>query len=221
MNKGFTIKYHIVSAILFVAFVILAISISENDALKQWDSDVFKKINVAHGTLADSIMFVFSAYGREVVWIGTIIGLFAFGKTQGRKVSILLVIVFLILIPSGMIIKDVIDRQRPDATFTNLLIKTEHDDPSFPSGHALITSAGACIMLTSYTLGKQKILSIILGIEAAIVAFSLIDVGAHYFLDVVGGILLGTATSLILVGLQHKLEPIFVFVNSITNKIRN
>ncbi len=213
-------KYYIVAALLFSAFIILTISVVTNDSLRQWDYEVFKKINVKHDTIIDFMMFVFSAYGREVVWIGVIGFLFVFGKVQGRKVSILLVIAFLILIPSGTFVKDVVDRPRPDATFTDLLLTTEHGDPSFPSGHALITSAGTCIMMTQYVSGRQKILSIILGFETIIVGFSLIDVGAHYFLDVVGGILFGTSISLVTIGFQNKFEPIFRLADSIIKKIR-
>ena len=201
---------------MFSIFVILTICVVTNDSIRQWDYEIFKKTNTTHGILIDSIMYIFSAYGREVVWIGVIGFLFVFGKVQGRKIAILLVIAFLILIPSGMIIKDVVDRPRPDAIFTDLLLTTEHNDPSFPSGHALITSAGACIMLTQYVSGRQKILSIILGFEAAIVGFSLIDVGAHYFLDIVGGILFGTSVSLVIARFQNKFEPIFQLVHSVT-----
>ncbi len=211
-------KYHIVAGLLFIGFIILTIFVVTNDSLRQWDYEVFKKINTEHGTVIDFIMFVFSAYGREVVWIGVVGFLFVFGKVQGRKVAILLVIAFLILLPSGAFIKDIVDRPRPVATFTDLLLTTEHGDPSFPSGHALITSAGACIMLTQYASGKQKILSVILGFEAIIVGFSLIDVGAHYFLDVVGGILFGTAISFTIIGFQNKFDPIFHLVNSVTKK---
>lgn len=190
-------------------------------SLKQWDYEIFKKINIKHDAIIDSVMFIFSAYGREVVWICVVGFLFVFGKAQGRKVAILLVISFLILIPSGIFVKDIINRPRPDATFTDLLLTTEHGDPSFPSGHALITSAGASIMLTQYTSGRQKILSIILGIEAAIVGFSLIDVGAHYFTDIVGGILFGIAVSFIISRFQNRFEPIFRFVGSLTKRIKS
>ncbi|GEM_PF-6149091 len=209
-----------IAAFLFSIFIILTISVMTNDPLRQWDYETFEKINIKHGTFVNFVMFVFSVYGREVVWIGVIGFLFMFGKVQGRKVAILLVITFLILIPLGIIVKDVIDRPRPDATFTDLLLTTEHNDPSFPSGHALITSSGACIMLTQYNSGRQKILSIILGFDAVLVGFSLIDVGAHYFLDVVGGILLGTATSFVMISFQNKFEPLFSIADSVRKRIR-
>ncbi len=218
---GIPMNYHVSAAVLlFAAFIVLTVLVQSNYDLKQWDYEIFKKINITHGNFIDSVMFAFSAYGREVVWIGVLVGLFAFGKVQGRRVSILLLITFLILIPAGAIIKDIIDRPRPNPTFINLLLTTEHHDPSFPSGHALITSAGALIMLTSYISGRQKILSIILGFEALLVGYSLIDVGAHYLLDVLGGCLLGTATSLVIVGNQNRLESLFQFVESVKNKIR-
>jgi membrane-associated phospholipid phosphatase len=75
-------------------------------------------------------------------------------------------------------------------------------------------------MLTQYNSGRQKILSIILGFDAVLVGFSLIDVGAHYFLDVVGGILLGTATSFVMISFQNKFEPLFSIADSVRKRIR-
>jgi len=54
---------------------------------------------------------------------------------------------------------------------------------------------------------KRTILFVGLTFEAALVCFSRIYVGVHYPLDVVGGILLGTGFSFLLVGLTQS----FVF----------
>ncbi len=202
-------KYAFVSVLLFVGFAVLTVLVLTNNAVTNWDQAIFQIINSSHGKIFDEIMFVFSSYGREVVWIGITALLFVFGKSDGRKVAVLLVVVFLILIPIGTFLKDIIHRDRPVPLFDAMLLKSAHDDPSFPSGHALIVTAGACVLLFQYNTGKRKIISLILAAEAILVMYSVLDVGAHYPLDVVGGALLGTGTSIAVIGSKKYLMPLF------------
>ena len=78
---------------------------------------------------------------------------------------------------------------------------------AFPSGHALIVSANAAVAIALFRFTrKQRIISMILVFEAAIVCVSRIYVGAHYPLDVIGGIFLGVGISFILIGLERKID---------------
>jgi membrane-associated phospholipid phosphatase len=71
---------------------------------------------------------------------------------------------------------------------------------AFPSGHALIVSAGATVALLLFNDTPRKlVISSLLAVEASFVCISRIYVGGHYLLDVIGGILLGVGVSLILV----------------------
>ena len=199
-------KYVIISAILLLGFVVTSFLISNNDVI-QWDTSTFQKINNPHGKIFSKIMVELTKYGREYVWIGVTGLLLVIGK-ESRKVGILLVISFLILIPLGTIIKDEVNRPRPvSLTGDNLLPRDT--DPSFPSGHAVIVSAGATILFLRYSKGKQLIFSTILGIEALLVCYSRIYVGGHYPLDVVGGILLGTGVACAVIASSKYLRPIF------------
>jgi len=198
-------------------FVILTVVLSDKDVSK-WDSETFKMINQSNGNLIDAIMFTFSVYGREVVWTATVVMLLVFGKSKGRKTAILLLIVFLISIPAEIMLKDVIHRPRPVPQFDKLLTKTEQNDYSYPSGHAITISAATCIFLSQYLTGKMRFISLIFTVEAVVVCLSLIYVGAHYPMDMVGGILVGLTISFVVISCQRYLEPIFLFAGSIGKK---
>ena len=202
-------KYAVISAILLAGFAVLSFLIVENNAsVSEWDHSAFVKVNHPDGKTINTIMVELTKYGREVVWIAVTAIFFVFGKKDGRKAAVLLTITFLILIPLGSIVKSEIDRPRPITPSENLLVQGE-TDPSFPSGHATIVSGGAAILLLRFHRGRQIIASILLGIEALLVSYSRVYVGAHYPLDVVGGILLGTGIACAVIASSKYLGPIF------------
>ncbi|MGI0018266.1 MAG: phosphatase PAP2 family protein [Nitrosotalea sp.] len=205
-------KYVIASAILFAGFAVLALLVVQNNvSVLAWDHSAFVSVNNPGGNTISKIMVELSKYGREAVWIGVTALLFIIGRKNGRKVAILLTIAFLILIPLGTILKSEVDRPRPISG--NLLVPHE-TDASFPSGHAVIVSAGAIILLLRFHQGKQLIVSIILAIEAALVAYSRVYVGAHYPLDVISGLLLGTGVACAVVASSKYMGPIFSRIDS-------
>jgi membrane-associated phospholipid phosphatase len=214
-------KYLVTSILLFIGFsIITSLIITDNKQVEEWDLSGFYKINGSHIKILNKIMVSFSEYGREVVWGSIILILLIFGKTNGRKVAVLLIVTFLILIPSTYLLKDEIDRPRPAPLLPdNLLLKSPQGEPSFPSGHSVIVSAGACIMLLRYNnQAKKIILSLLLTAEAILVMYSMIYVGAHYPLDVVAGITLGISVSLVVIYHNKYMTPIFSFVESIERK---
>lgn len=207
-------KYAVTGLALFALFAALAFLVMTNSGLDTWDLKLFEKINNPQGNILDKIMVALTKYGREFVWVGVMALLFIIGKKDARRTAVLLTITFLVLIPTGTILKDEINRERPLTPDEKILVKGEKD-PSFPSGHATIVSAGAFVLLTRFNRGKQAIFSIILAAEAILVMYSRMYVGNHYPLDVLGGLFLGVGVAAIIISCSRFMEPIFSRIDKI------
>ena len=209
-------KYFAAALVLLALFGILAAVVTyDSEQVTPWDYTAFTKINSPQGNVLNQLMVGLTKYGREAVWIATTAAVFLVGGTAGRRAAALLVISFIILIPLGTVLKDEIDRPRPVPAAPGNLLVAPDKDASFPSGHAVIVSAGAFVMLARFNQGKRRIASIILAIEAALVFNSRLYVGAHYPLDVVAGALLGTGIASAVVGFSRRLNPLFLRLDRI------
>jgi membrane-associated phospholipid phosphatase len=140
------------------------------------------------------------------VWIVAGVLIFVFGGWEGRKTAIVMAIAMLVLIPIGSIAKEIIARPRPLVPQSDFLLAADSDF-SFPSGHAVIVSAGAATVLALFRgSGRKMAVSLGLAAEAAFVCLSRVYVGGHYPLDVLGGILLGVGVAFIFVSLAGRIE---------------
>lgn len=82
---------------------------------------------------------------------------------------------------------------RPYTTLPHLLVLAHYShDPSFPSDHAVMAGAvAAAVFLVHRRLGLLALLA------AAVMAFSRVYIAAHYPWDVLAGLILGAAVSLL------------------------
>ena len=212
-----TYKYYLaISLVVLVSFIVIAAIISpringtgdDSSAIIEGDKLVYLQINNAHFEPLDQIMILFSQYGRGVAWTLTGILLFIFGGWSGRKTAIVMAITMLILIPIGTIAKETVGRVRPAMLETELLMAPD-TGYSFPSGHAVIASSGAAILLALFRGSYKKLaVSIGLAVEAALVCFSRVYVGDHYPLDIAGGILLGVGVAFIFISLTKRIDQL-------------
>jgi membrane-associated phospholipid phosphatase len=219
-------KYFGTSVVILALFLLVAALVSpktgfknaDNFPISKTDSAAFLYINNSHYHPFDKWMIWSSKYGRDVFWPIVIILLFVFGGRTGKKTAAVMVISMLVLIPIGIIAKDLVSRPRPEIPKTDFLIAADKDY-GFPSGEALIVSAGAALALALFRNTPRRLaISILLAMEAALVCISRVYVGGHYPLDVVGGILLGVGVSFIFVGIEKRIELLIMPITKILKK---
>jgi membrane-associated phospholipid phosphatase len=176
------------------------------------DTKVFLQVNKYHFALLDQFMILVTQFGRELVWPITIVVLFIFGGDTGKRAAIIMALVMITLIPIGILSKEIVARPRPFIPNTEVILAAD-SQYAYPSGHSMIVAAGATVALAELyrnSSARMKAVAIALALEASVVCFSRIYVGAHYPLDVVGGILLGGGMSLLFLSQATRIEYLLI-----------
>ena len=189
----------------------------QNQEVIEFDEAMSSFIYNSHSNLIDHFMIVLSTYGREIVWIAVIVFMSIFTGWKGKKIAIIMIISFLIIMPLNTLFKYFFERPRPSIEVQELGILPKNDF-AYPSGHASIVSGGAAILLILFRKEKELLFSLILAAEAALVCISRIYVGDHFLFDVVGGILLGVGISLLSISFSRYLDPVIVGVRKYFDK---
>lgn len=182
--------------VLSLLFIVLCILV-KLDLLSNIDESVYKFITSNMNDTTTNIYKVITFFGSTIFMVG---------------LCVLLLVLFIILkkniygyIISGTlifstimnnVIKVIIRRERP------IYMIVRETTFSFPSGHTMasVSMYGILIYLINKSNMNKKlkiILSIILGMIPLMVATSRIYLGAHYFSDILGAIMLATIVLLI------------------------
>ena len=113
------------------------------------------------------------------------------GSPEWKDKAIRMAVGILITAALVMALKYTIRRRRPDGKWGSIYRRT--DPHSFPSGHA---ARAAMLAMLATGLGPGWLAAIIL-VWAPLVGLARVAMGVHYLSDVIGGMLLGLATGLL------------------------
>jgi undecaprenyl-diphosphatase len=214
-KRCFMISMCVLAAFFILAFLVSPrADLSPARMLVAEDTKVFLQINKYHFALLDQFMILVTQFGRELVWPITIVVLFIFGGDTGKRAAIIMALVMIILIPIGILSKDIVARPRPFIPNTEIILAAD-SQYAYPSGHSLIVAAGATVALAELyrnSSARMKAVAIALALEASVVCFSRIYVGAHYPLDVLGGILLGGGMSFLFLSQANRIEYLLIMI---------
>jgi undecaprenyl-diphosphatase len=184
---------------------------SEGSLIYEFDTGIMQARRYFFSSVTTEIMNILSDFGREYFWIIVPILLFVFGGIDGRIVAVIILLSFMLVIPLTTLVKDLIDRDRP-LVFYGASVNKLPVDESYPSGHASMVSAGAvAVLLLLRKSPRQKLISILLVIEAGLVCLSRLYLGVHYPTDLIGGILLGSGVALLATSAHNMIERLVKF----------
>ncbi len=262
-EKELNKKYSGLAIFLLCSSILLTfLVISKYRSIYEIDIFVFSLLPVldanefSDSDVLTNIILLSLLYGEDYFWSFVMVILFFFAGKEGRYIVFILLVSYLLLVPIGFLSKDIIKRERPslesDTTIHGKLSFTnrERTQYSYPSGHAIIVSTGAFVVVfhllfkyncdynnhySNYKAKKNTIviplISVFLVIESVWICFLQIVVKAHYMTDILAGIILGTGISLFVIlcfgkairRLQDLLSniPLFsLFENYVDNLVR-
>ncbi len=215
-------KYLVSSIIIFGIFIVFTLVIyndiielndysSEGSLIYEFDTGIMQARSYFFSSVTTEIMNILSDFGREYFWIIVPILLFVFEGIDGRIVAVIILLSFVLVIPLTTFVKYLIDRDRP-LVFYGASVNKLPVDESYPSGHASMVSAGAVTALLLLRKSpRQKLISILLVIEAGLVCLSRLYLGVHYPTDLIGGILLGSGVALLVTSAHNMIERLVKF----------
>ena len=156
------------------------------------DYDLFRTINAWAGRsqTVDAVMVACAKF-LPVVFALALIGLWLTWKPINQRAAFLAGLSALVALGIGQLVGMAFPRPRPYLAHPVHLLIAPTADTSFPSDHATL---GFAVAVLVWRFNRRAGTALML--LALIIAFARIFVGAHYPTDVLGGAVLGTATSL-------------------------
>ena len=165
----------------------------------------FIKDHIRNGFLDLIVPFYTNLGDDGIIWI--VLGLVLLIPRKTRKCGIMVLAALLVmLVVNNIILKNLIARPRPCATYPELveLVKIPHSY-SFPSGHTVSAMAVAFTIVL-----QHKKLGIVALVMAFLMGLSRLYVGVHFPTDVYGGIIVGALIALAVYLAEKKITPALV-----------
>lgn len=162
--------------------------------LSNFDIELLRFIHHGRITGLDEVLYILS-YSASFVSIGIVIVFLVIAwrkKTWKHRRDFLKMLAALVAAALiSMVLKTVIDRERPFITYPDIEKLSSGGSASFPSGHAL-EAFSIAMALTLVT--RKRSIAVAVFIWAFLVAYSRMALGVHYPSDVAGGVLIGLFT---------------------------
>jgi membrane-associated phospholipid phosphatase len=212
-NRQLVIRLSFALCVFLVAsigFAMLADEVRDGETLRQ-DEAILQMIHAQANQSLDSFFTIYTELGGVVAVAAATLFIVGYLYLKGFKYKALL-LVFAMggAGAANYILKFIFERARPDL-WTHLVEETSF---SFPSGHAMGSSAFAFGIVAILWNTKWRILALV-GATAYIVSigFSRLYLGVHYPTDIVAGWLLSLVwvvfvASLVYVRMYHKKKSI-------------
>ena len=204
MTENKTKKY------LYAFFLAIAIA-SVGLVLWKFDFQIlfFIRDHVRNPFLNVVVPFYTTLGDDGIIWI--VIGLVMLIPQKTRKCGIMVLAALLVmLVTNNIILKNLIARARPYATYPELVADLADlihipKSYSFPSGHTVSAMAAAFTIFSQHK--KLGIAAIVAGV---LMGLSRLYVGVHFPTDVFGGIIVGALIALFVYWAEKKITPILI-----------
>jgi undecaprenyl-diphosphatase len=179
---------------LLIAFIVLAIVVGLHP-INQFDIAISLFVQQFHSPATDKIMVVISAFGNiGIAFFSMLVtALLFFAYRYKREALFTLAISFTGLITFSL--KRLFSRPRPTSEYVTLI--ESYGNHSFPSGHTLsyVVFFGFMILLMRRLKGIPSYVRAIVSwfsyFMFVVGPLSRIYLGAHWFTDILGGLLIG------------------------------
>lgn len=181
MNK----KRNITIAVILSIFLILIVILIKTNNMDFIDNKVYSFIEPMINNTNTSIFKFITFFGSVLFIVIITLLILIFGKRRGVNITLVVIISTLV----NNIVKVIIKRPRPEVL--KLVVEKSY---SFPSGHTMASATLAGIIVFYIWKSNIKklykvIISIVLSLLVFSIIFSRIYLGAHYFSDVLGGMI--------------------------------
>ena len=160
------------------------------------DAKLSNQMRVAEKPGALRAIAVFFAHaGDSWFWAFGLLILWLVGNSFWREWAVVQLVGISLLAALVMGIKFLVRRRRPEGEWGSIYRNT--DPHSFPSGHAVAGAALAVgIVLAFFPAGERRRWEWIVAGFAFVMAFSRVYLNAHWFSDVVAGVLRGSGIAI-------------------------